>query len=172
MKDHTSKASTPPRADSGHTPPTGVHRYRCSHLPQHPSSKSSRNASLNCSYPPASAMRCSSSGPPIISPPAHCHHGCILPPGYLPLSDHGGGCVHGPITSGPTSSSGIGVASPPSPRCYDIIEEDMIFQMSDINEVKLNPNCKLPFRPIGWSMEASFGTFHCNSFQVHRISFG
>lgn len=30
--------------------------------------------------------------------------------------------------------SSIGVASPPSPRCYDIIEEEMIFPMSDITE--------------------------------------
>lgn len=37
-----------------------------------------------------------------------------------------------PLHTAPYSS--IGVASPPSPRCYDIIEEEMIFPMSDITE--------------------------------------
>lgn len=50
------------------------------------------------------------------------------------------GLSNGPPSNSPylplhtVSYSAIGVASPPSPRCYDIIEEEMIFPMSDITE--------------------------------------
>lgn len=64
--------------------------------------------------------------PPLVSPP-HPNGTGSSGAGFSGLTT-----PYLPLHSGPYCP--IGVASPPSPLCYDIIEEEMIFPMSDITE--------------------------------------
>lgn len=96
------------------------------------SNGSSSCASRQTTKPP-------STPPPLISPSRAA--GNAFPSGPTPPRVlHGLGHHNAPQSNSPylplhtVPYSSIGVASPPSPRCYDIIEEEMIFPMSDITE--------------------------------------
>lgn len=103
-------------------------------------SKCLHKSTTNCSSstcPSKQPKQLPSTPPPVISPSrALAGNGFSgpTPPRLLYGLGNGpqGNSPYLPLHTVPYSS--IGVASPPSPRCYDIIEEEMIFPMSDITE--------------------------------------